>query len=115
MCSKQGTTATHSKESLLTGVIADDRTRRWLSVQATKRTGVARCQRANLLDAAAAQVYGGDGLALLLAQAPQQVVQRQPRKCALVRTWGRECQRMATLFLDLLPTPEKHTGWPPNA
>ena len=51
---------------------------------------------AHLLDAAAAQVYGGDGLALLLAQAPEQVVQRQPRKRALVRTcWGTPGCRLA--------------------
>ena len=71
-----------------------------MSARSTRRAGAARgCgAQTDLLDAAAAQVYGGDGLALLLAQAPQQVVQRQPRECALVRTWGATDEFLSALI-----------------
>jgi hypothetical protein len=38
-----------------------------------------------LLDGTPAQVYGRDSLVLGLAQVPQQVIERQPCKCALIR------------------------------
>lgn len=58
-------------------------------------------ERKSLLDAAPSQVYGCHGLMLRLAQPAQQVVQRQPSKCALVSTWS----------VKLLQLKESMCGW----